>query len=174
MALVIWISPYELKKANIIGKAGEFRATAPASGELHPQEEWRKSEITRVSGESADLQDLHGRILKSTWADVEGLLSGTTADLPKDDPRYLRLLTWLHLDPPSDVEIRNRLPALLAAARGDSATLDLWEKLAYKGSPMEEAIRNGARSQLYLTEDKGVWSISQRETLQKLGWPTAP
>lgn len=175
LALVIWISPYELKKARLTSSKDEFRATEPSSDESSaPQEEWRKSEAARVAGESADLLDLHGRILKSSWADVEGLLSGTTADLPKEDSRYLRLLTWLHLDPPSDVEIRNRLPALIAAAKGDSTTLDLWEKLAYKGSPMEEAIRNGARSQLYLTEDKGVWSISQRETLQKLGWPTAP
>lgn len=174
LALVIWISPYELKKARLTGQGDEFRAAKPSSDEPPPQEDWRKSEMSRVAGESPDLQDLQGRILKSTWADVEGLLSGTTADLPKDDPRYIRLLTWLHLDPPGDVEIRNRLPGLLAAVKADSSTLDLWEKLAYKGCPMEEAIRNGARSQLYLNEDKGVWSISQREKLQILGWPTAP
>lgn len=176
LAMVIWISPYELKKAPLTDPAeGEYQAAKPAvDAPPPPQNEWRMSEAARVAAESADLQDLHRRILTSSWADVEGLLSGTTADLPKEDARYLRLLTWLHLDPPKDAEIRKRLPALLATVKADSETLDLWDKLAYKGSLMEDSIRNEARSQLYLNENKGVWSISQRERLQILGWPPAP
>jgi hypothetical protein len=174
LAMVIWISPYELKKGRLTDSAeSEYRATVPANdAPPPPQEEWRKSELTRVAAESTDLLDLHDRILTSTWTDVESLLSGSTADLPKEDSRYLRLLSWLHLDPPKDAEIRKRLPALLAAVRADSDTLDLWSKLAYKGSPMEEAIRNGARRQVY--DNEAAWSASQKEKLNDLGWPPAP
>jgi hypothetical protein len=174
LAMVIWISPYELKKARLTDSAeGEYRAATPAvNAPPPPQDEWRKSEAARVAAESTDLQDLHGRILTSSWADVEGLLSGSTADLPKEDTRYPRLLTWLHLDPPKDAEIRKRLPALLATVKADSDTLDLWDKLAYKGSLMEEAIRNGARRQIY--ENQDAWTASQEHVLGRIGFPTAP
>ena len=115
---------------------------------------------------------MQGRIRTSSWEEVERLLSGSTPDLPKDDARYVKLLTWLHVDPPQDAEIRNQLPALLAAVQPDSTTLDLWEKLAYKGSPMEESVRNGARRQLYSNKD--AWSASQESQLNWLGWPPAP
>jgi len=174
LAMVIWVSPYELKKVRLTDSAeSEYRSITPAADEPPPpQEEWRKTEAARVAAESTDLKDLHGRILTSTWADVEGLLSGSTADLPKEDTRYPRLLTWLHLDPPKDVEIRKRLPALLSAVKADSDTLELWDKLAYKGSPMEEAIRNGARRQIY--ENKDAWTASQEHVLGRIGFPTAP
>lgn len=174
LAMVIWISPYELKKARLTGSAeAEYQADAPsADAPPPPQDGWRKSEAARVAAESADLQDLHRRILTSAWSDVEGLLSGTTADLPKEDARYQRLLNWLHLDPPKDAEIRKRLPALLATVKADSDTLELWDKLAYKGSPMEESIRNGARRQIY--ENKDAWTASQEQTLGRIGFPTAP
>lgn len=174
LALVIWISPYELKKAQPEQTdMAEFKAEAPvADAPPPPQEVWRKEETARVATASTDLQDMQSRIRSSKWADVESLLSGTTADLPKSDTRYPRLLTWLHLDPPEDVEIRNRLPGLLATVQPDSVTLDLWEKLAYKGSPMEEPVRNGARRQLY--ENKDAWSPSQERQLSRLGWPSSP
>jgi hypothetical protein len=174
LAMGIWISPLELKRVPQAGSAeDEYHATAPApDAPPAPQEEWRRTESTRVAAESADLQDLHGRILTSSWTEVESLLSGTTADLPKEDKRYARLLDWLHLDPPKDAEIRKHLPALLANVRADSDTLDLWDKLAYKGSPMEEAIRNAARRQLY--ENKDAWTASQEHVLGRIGFPTSP
>jgi hypothetical protein len=172
LALVIWISPYELKKSVPTSADPDIAIPVIADATPPPQETWRKEEAARVAGVSADLQDLHARIRSSQWADVEGLISGTTADLPKEDARYIRLLSWLHLDPPDDPEIRRRLPALLAAAQPDSVTLDLWEKLGYKGSPMEEAIRNSARRQIY--DNDAAWSASQKERLNGLGWPPAP
>lgn len=174
LALVIWISPYELKKSvPEDDTVTEFKAVESApDAPAPPQETWRKEEAARLATANADVQDMQGRIRTSTWADVENLLSGTTPDLPKEDARYLKLLTWLHVDPPQDAEIRNHLPALLAAVQPDSATLDLWEKLAYKGSPMEESVRNGARRQLY--ENKDAWSASQENQLNRLGWPPAP
>ena len=172
LALVIWISPYELKKSLPASADPDIAIPAIADAPPPPQEAWRKEEAARMAGVSTDLQDLHGRMRSSQWADVESLLSGTTADLPKEDARYIRLLSWLHLDPPVDLEIRKRLPALLAAAQPDSITLDLWEKLGYKGSPMEEAIRNSARRQIY--DNDAAWSASQKERLNGLGWPPAP
>lgn len=174
LSLVIWVSPYELKKSlPTSADQADFVAAAPAAdAPPAPQETWRKEEAARLAGANADLQDMQGRIRPSKWVDVESLLSGSTPDLPKDDERYVRLLTWLHVDPPEDLEIRTRLPSLLAAARPDSVTLELWEKLAYKGSPMEEAVRNGARRQLY--ENKDAWSPSQERQLTHLGWPPAP
>lgn len=174
LSLVIWVSPYELKKSLPTSTDhAEFVAEAPAAdAPAAPQETWRKEEAARVAAANADIQDMQGRIRTSKWADVESLLSGTTPDLPKEDERYARLLSWLHVDPPEDVEIRNRLPGLLAAARPDSVTLELWEKLAYRGSPIEEAVREGARRQLY--ENKDAWSPSQETQLNRLGWPPAP
>ncbi len=174
LAMVIWISPLELKRVSQSGSSeDEYHATAPAAdAPPAPQEAWRRTESARVAAESSDLQDLHRRILTSSWTEVESLLSGTTADLPKEDLRYRRLLDWLHLDPPKDAEIRKRLPALLASVRADSDTLDLWDKLAYKGSPMEEAIRNAARRQLY--ENKDAWTASQEHVLGRIGFPTSP
>jgi len=174
LSLVIWVSPYELKKSLPTSTDhAEFKAETPAADALPPPEEtWRKEEVARVAAANADIQDMQSRIRTSKWADVESLLSGTTPDLPKEDERYVRLLSWLHVDPPEDVEIRNRLPALLAAVRPDTVTLELWEKLAYKGSPMEEAVREGARRQLY--ENKDAWSPSQETQLSSLGWPPAP
>jgi len=173
LALAIWIHPYELKRVEpASANSAESQITIPEVAAPPPQEIWRKEEAARVAGVSADLQDLHGRIRSSQWTDVETLLSGTTADLPKEDARYVRLLSWLHLDPPDDPEIRKRLPALLAAAQPDSVTIDLWEKLGYKGSPMEEAIRNSARRQIY--DNDAAWSASQKERLNGLGWPPAP
>ncbi len=176
LALVIWISPLELKRsvpdADAVEVAEPKAAEPVADAPPAPQETWRKDEAARLATANTDVQDMQGRIRTSTWADVENLLSGTTPDLPKDDARYAKLLTWLHVDPPADAEIRNHLPGLLAAVQPDSATLDLWEKLAYKGSPMAEAVREGARRQLYSNKD--AWSASQEDQLQKLGWPPAP
>jgi hypothetical protein len=79
------------------------------------------------------------------------------------------LIAWLHLDPPADTELRNRLPSLLAAARPDSDTLDLWEKLVYQGSPMKAAIHQAAQRQYH--ENKDAWSPSQERQVLRLGWP---
>ncbi|MES2597802.1 MAG: hypothetical protein V4662_20890 [Verrucomicrobiota bacterium] len=174
LALVIWISPLELKRSVPENDAvAELKAAEPApDAPPPPQETWRQEEAARLATANTDVQDVHDRIRSSAWADVENLLSGTTPDLPKEDARYVKLLIWLHVDPPQDAEIRNRLPGLLAGVQPDSVTLDLWTKLAYKGSPMEPAIREGARRQIYSNKD--AWSATQEDQLSALGWPPTP
>lgn len=170
LALMIWILPYELVKPRPTQTATPAVTTkTPAQATESPEEIWRRDEAAKAAKESSDLQPLFDKVHAGTWADHESLLSGATPDLPKEDPRYVRLIAWLHLDPPADVELRNRLPSLLAAVRPDSDTLDLWEKLVYQGSPMKAAIHQAAQRQYH--ENKDAWSPSQERQVLRLGWP---
>jgi hypothetical protein len=121
-----------------------------------------------MSETAPELQALFDKICKGAWAEHEALLSGSSAELPKEDPRYEKLLIWLNIDPPDDSEIRTRLPGLLAALRPTSETLSLWEKLSYEGSPMKLPIQAAARRQLH--ENKDSWSASQEQDLSRLAW----
>jgi hypothetical protein len=193
VALMIWVTPWELTKpvppkstvaaAPAISKAGpaEVKAAAakPAAPNTSPakpdeiklessDEAWRLKEAARMSETAPELQALFDKICKGAWAEHEALLSGSSAELPKEDPRYEKLLIWLHIDPPDDSEIRTRLPGLLAALRPTSDTLSLWEKLSYEGSPMKLPIQAAARRQLH--ENKDAWSASQEQDLSRLAW----
>ena len=172
LALVIWISPYELRKASLDSEIAASSPAGPVVEAPSPQEIWRKEEAARLAEANADLKDLHSRILSAKWEEISALLAGDTADLPKSDARYARLLKWLHLDPPADEAIRQELPRLLAAQEPNSDTLDLWEKLAYTGSPMAKAIQKAAARQIY--ENRDAWSPTQERQLNRLGWPPAP
>lgn len=182
LSLVIWISPFELKRSpRDAGAAPTPSATAVATesdsitGSTAPppeQELWRKEQLAKIQSSAEAIKPLFERASQQPWTDLEALLSGQTPELPKEDARLAQLLIWLHLDPPDNPELRARLPALLAAARPDSDTLELWENLAYKGAPMEQVIRNAARRQIY--DNPGAWSASQKEWLNRLGWAPPP
>jgi hypothetical protein len=186
LSLVIWISPFELKRSlrNTGAETppaqttagSESAPTAQASlatpGPSPEQELWRKEQLARIQASAETVKPLFERASKQPWTELEALLSGQTAELPKEDARLAHLLIWLHLDPPTNPDLQARLPALLAAVRADSDTLELWENLSYKGAPLELVIRNAARRQIY--DNANAWSASQKEWLKRLGWAPPP
>lgn len=187
LSLVIWISPFELKRSPRNTEttpqapaASEAGSNSPPVGQDLPgtpapppeQERWRQEQIAKLQTSSEALKPFLERASQQSLQDLEPLLSGQTPELPKEDPRLVQLLVWLHLAPPASPDLRTRLPALLAAVRPDSDTLELWENLSYKGAPMEHAIRNAARRQIY--DNSGAWSASQKEWLNRLGWAPPP
>jgi hypothetical protein len=179
LAAAIWISPFNLLKPEPAVKALALAPAAQASvaaietAEKLPdvdkaREQWRIEQAANVQAESADIKPLFDRVKTGTWAEHQALLSGNSPELPKDDAKYLRLLAWLHLEPPADKDIRAQLPGLLAGIRPDSDTLDLWKELSYLGSPLVHEIQQTARKQLH--ENKESWSASQEEDLSRIVW----
>lgn len=59
----------------------------------------------------------------------------------------MKLLVWLHLDPPGDAELRQRVPRLLLQRVGADA-ISLWEELVYPGSSNASEICDTVRSAL--------------------------
>jgi hypothetical protein len=181
LAVAIWIGPFDLLIPQPVAKAAApapvvaTKVNAPAleaAGKVPEsdtaKEQWRIEKVAQVQAESADIKPYFDRAKTGTWEEHQALLSGDTPEVPKDDANYVRLLTWLHLEPPTDKDIRARLPGLLAAIRPDSDTLDLWEDLSYLGSPLVHEIQETARRQLH--ENKESWSASQEEDLSRIVW----
>jgi hypothetical protein len=181
LTVAIWMGPFDLIKPESEVKAivsppgvtSPVAVTAPKTEEKRPEvdqakEQWRTEQAANVQAESADIKPFFDRVKTGTWIDHKDLLSGDSPELPKDDAKYVRLLAWLHLDPPTDKDIRANLPGLLAAIRPDSDTLDLWKELSYLGSPLIHEIQQAARRQLH--ENKESWSASQEEDLSRIVW----
>lgn len=182
LAVAIWIGPFDLVIPQPAIKAAAFTTPAVAAKTPAPaleaagkvpeadmaKEQWRTEQAAQVQAESADIKPVFDRVKTGTWAEHQALLSGDAPEVPKDDAKYVRLLTWLHLEPPTDPDIRAKLPGLLAAIRPDSDTLDLWEDLSYPGSPLVHEIQETARRQLH--ENKESWSASQEEDLSRIVW----
>jgi hypothetical protein len=186
LAAAIWIGPFDLLKPQPPAKtptvvaapstlipAGAETPASPAPEEKLPEvdkakEQWRIEQAASVQAENADLQPLFDQLKTGTWQDHQALLSGEKPELSKDDPKYVRLLAWLHLQPPADPEIRAQLPALLAAIRPDSDTIDLWKQLSYLGSPLVKEIQQTARKELHYNKES--WSASQEEALSQIVW----
>lgn len=179
LSLMIWLSPYNLVDDRILKKSASAAATTATAANIKaplreaktdsPEEKWRQEMAAKTAAEFQDLKPLFDQIHRDTWTQNESLLSGTSAELPKNDPRYLKLIVWLHLDPPKDQEIRARLPGFLADIQANSDTLDLWHKLNYDGSPMKEAIQVAAQKQFHSNKDS--WSPTQETQLWRMGWP---
>ncbi len=138
----------------------------------HPNAAWRREQAAIIAEEMPALQPLMDRLKTGDWATHQALLEGTTPDLPQADPGYLKLLLWLHLDPPTDPDLRSRIPGLLASQRQDSLVLDLWEKLVYPGSPNAQDIQLAAQRQHH--DNASSWSPSQRAVLNHIGWDALP
>jgi hypothetical protein len=181
LALMIWLSPYNLVDERTIKRASEVETspkTTTAATTTIPKIEaeadslgeiWRQEMAAKSAAEFTDLKPLFDQIHRDTWTQSENLLSGETPELPKNDPRYLKLIVWLHVDPPKDEEIRARIPGFLANIQANSDTLDLWQKLNYEGSPMRESIQAEAQKQFHSNKDS--WSPMQETQLWRIGWP---
>lgn len=178
LAVVIAISPYNLNKNNV--EAPSVSAPAPTTLNEKPVQRpentdslhWIQRELSQIQSANDDLKALWSRVQRGSWTEHQALLKGESPDLSAEDPRRLRLLIWLHLDPPEDPTTRAELPALLASVRADSDTLELWKHLAAARTGMEKPVREAARRQIYANAT--AWSPSQKEQLNQLGWPVAP
>jgi hypothetical protein len=119
-------------------------APAPVSESPAAGKAWREAQVASFTKGKESLEPLIRRVKGGTWAQNLMLLSGHAPELPSNDPRYLQMLVWLHLDPPSDPETRQHLPRLLVE-KADTSAMAVWEGLLYPGSPNAEEIRATAR-----------------------------
>lgn len=127
--------------------------------------EWRKFHAQNFACNNVSISHFFARVKVDDWSKNQMILSGLNPDLPFADERYLRLLVWLHLDPPQDAETRRRLPKLLLDRAGVS-TLSIWEGLCYPGSPNEAEIRLAAREAC--AEKPASWSAADTARLCEL------
>ncbi|MCW0219100.1 MAG: hypothetical protein OJI67_12320 [Prosthecobacter sp.] len=179
LVLGIWLGPYDLVRNPVVneataaavdsGVATASTAVENAEVELpeNPNAIWRKQQVASMAAEAPELRALAERIEIGDWTQHEAFLKGETAELPKSDPRYQKLLLWLHLDPPSNEEIRKQIPLLLSALRQDSTVIELWEKLVYPGSLNAKDIQAAALRTQH--ENKEAWSPTQRALLTQIG-----
>lgn len=140
MAITVFLLPAELVN-RVLGtfKAGNAPTTAPSAMSVLPREPaakqaWREENLKKIAAEMAPYSPQHAAAKALSWSENEKLLSGRGGELPDDSPQHLKMLVWLHLDPPRDVETRLRVARLLLQkTKADAITL--WEMLAYPGSP---------------------------------------
>lgn len=132
---------------------------------------WRKENIQRMAADMAPYASQHLAAKTGTWQDNEMVLSGLSNDLPHDSPQYMKLLVWLHLDPPSDAEVRQRLPRLLLVRVGTDA-LSLWGELLYPGSANADEIRNAARAAV--NDSAFHWSDDDKKRLLQIAETELP
>lgn len=176
LLLGIWLGPFDLVRPSeeavaqvapsTEAPASENAPVPAASGVEHPNALWRKDRIASLEVEAPELRRLVEQIGIGHWAAYETLLRGDSADLPKTEDKYQKLLLWLHLDPPADAEIRKQVPLMLVALRQDSTVIDLWQKLVYPGSLNAEEIQSAALRTLH--DNVESWSASQRKALGDL------
>ncbi|MBB5039101.1 hypothetical protein [Prosthecobacter dejongeii] len=173
LVLGIWAGPYDLVRtateppalAEKNGVSEVPQAQSPVLPE-HPHAAWRKAQTESLAAEVPELRHWVEKIELGEWKEFETLLKGDSAELPKDDPKYQKLLLWLHLDPPSNAQTRRQVPLLLASLRQDSTVIELWEKLVYPGSLNAQEIQEAALRTQH--ESKEAWSPTQRAQLSRL------
>lgn len=125
---------------------------------------WREENLKRIASEMAQYSAQHAAAKTRGWTDNERILSGQGEELPYDSPQHLKMLVWLHLDPPQDVEVRMKVAKLLLERmKGDAITL--WEELMYPGSANAEEIKRAAKDALSSTTYQ--WNA---EDLSRLRW----
>jgi len=125
-------------------------------------EEWRQQNLKRMVSDMAEFAPIQLAAKSGSWRDNEKVLSGLGEQLPHDSPDYVKLLVWLHLDPPSDVEVRRQVARLLLE-RVKVGAITLWEELAYPGSANALEIKDAARAAL--TDSSFQWSDLEKSRL---------
>lgn len=140
-------------------------AESKASESPYHSKAWRETQVASFAKGKEALEPLVRRVKASTWTDTQMLLSGNTPELPFDDPKYLQLLVWLHLDPPADPETLRQLPRLLVE-KADISAMTIWEQLLYSESPNAEYIRATAR-EVY-KQKASTWPTEELKRLQAI------
>jgi hypothetical protein len=151
------LGPSPGEPAKVTRSPAAVEANGPASGQ-----EWRATQVANFAKTRQSLEPLVRQAKNGTWAQNQMLLSGHAPELPFADEKYLQLLVWLHLDPPSDPKTRLELPRLLIE-KADVSAMAVWKGLIYPGSPNADEIR--ATAQAVYQEKSALWS---REDLARL------
>ncbi|HEY1051995.1 MAG TPA: hypothetical protein VGE39_19630 [Prosthecobacter sp.] len=163
MAITVVVLPSEfVQRVFGIIKTPDAPSAAHTPGQ---KEAWRKENLRRITEEMANHSKVHEAAKNGSWSENEKLISGDTAELPAGSPDHLKLLVWLHLDPPQDAETRTQVAAQLIRQAG-VGTISLWEELLYPGSPNAEEIQNAARTAL--ADPALHWKDEERKRLQAI------
>ncbi|MDZ4404538.1 hypothetical protein [Prosthecobacter sp.] len=136
---------------------GESRIKSPEEKEM-----WRKENLQRIASEMTQFAPQQAVAKSGSWRDNELVLSGHSQELPHESPQYMKLLVWLHLDPPQDDEVRMRVSKLLLE-RVKADAITLWEELVYPGSANAVEIRSAAREAL--ADVSFQWNAEEKKRL---------
>lgn len=129
------------------------------------KESWRQDNLKRLSAEMADYAKFHAAAKAGSWSANERILSGRGTELPLGSPNHLKLLVWLHLDPPADSETRTNVARLLLA-QVKAGAISLWEELIYPGSPNAQEIKDVARAAL--SDSTIQWKPDEKHRLEAI------
>lgn len=129
------------------------------------KEAWRKENLQRMAFEMGQFEAQHAAAKSGGWRDNELVLSGHSKELPHESPQYMKLLVWLHLDPPQDGEVRMRVSKLLLE-RVKADAITLWEELIYPGSANADEIKNAAREAL--VDATFQWNTEEKQRLRAI------
>lgn len=162
MALTILSLPESIVKKLGFGGGGPSVVIQKSPAEM---EGWRKENLKRMASDMAAFSPIQSAVKSGSWRDSEKVLLGHSEQLPHDSPEYVKLLVWLHLDPPADLEVRRRIASLLLE-RVKAGAISLWEELAYPGSANAAEIGDAARAAL--TDPSYQWNEMERTRLEAI------
>lgn len=163
MAITVVLMPSEFVQ-RVFGmvKAPDSPSASHSTGQ---KEAWRRENLRRITEEMSAFAKIHEAAKNGKWSENEKTLSGETPELAAGSPDHVKLLVWLHLDPPVDAETRTQVAALLIRQAG-VGTISLWEELLYPGSPNAGEIQNAARTAL--ADPALHWNEEDRKRLQAI------
>ncbi len=158
MALTVLVLPPEFVNSVL----STFRSSAKNAATPAELEAWRKEALQKKAAEMASFKPQHDLAKNGGWQENEKLLTGQSQELPYESPQYMNLLVWLHLDPPTNDDVRLRIcKLLLERVKGNA--IALWEVLAYPGSANAAEIKIAARNAL--TDAAYSWSDDEKKRL---------
>lgn len=142
MALTVLALPSEVIH-RILNAFRTTDALVPVVKTPAEMQAWRSDMQQRMASEMSRFSSQHAAAKAGAWKDNEMVLSGRSQELPQESPEYMKLLVWLHLDPPQDGEIRRHVCDLLLE-RVKADAISLWEQLVYPGSANAAEIKEAA------------------------------
>lgn len=167
MALTTLLLPQQIV-GRLVSSDGKPGAGVLGALETPPKtpeemEAWRQQNIKRMREDMAEFISQQTAVKAGSWRESEKVLMGHTEELSHDSSEYVKLLVWLHLDPPVDAEVRRRVASLLVQ-RIDRGAITLWEKLLYPGSANADSIREAASAAL--NDASFAWSDADKARLE--------
>lgn len=132
------------------------------------KEAWRKEQLAKTVEQMTPFAAHHAAAKTGTWRENEMVLSGHSPDMHYDSTEYMKMLVWLHLDPPQNQEVRIHVSKLLLE-RVKTGAITLWEELIYPGSPNADEIRSVASEAL--DQPSLQLSTEDKERLRALAKP---
>lgn len=163
MALSLMLMP-----ADFIQWMSGAVKTSPsfASTQTQAQKEaWRSENLARLAQEMSSFSKIYDAAKTGKWEENERVLSGQTAEIPQGTANHVKLLVWLHLDPPADTEMKLQISRLLLK-EVQSRAISLWEELIYPGSANAGEIQNAARDALSDTSLR--WTDAEKQRLKAI------